>query len=219
MSGKLDGVKEEKDETDPAFYEIRLDKEAEDHAVYIDTSVPGATVSGGPQYEQRISTKYLSHTSSASCYRVETFRSDTTLPNSKDQKLRCYFVYKCEFANPKPEPYETRIDVVGEKRFLQKATNNTKDIYQEILKRAVKRTGPVIEFFDIEGSRDKRLVLAYKRGSANGLFAAMSDLVSFGKGAGISDVSVLDRQPTIATDLGQQPEAITEHYSEARPKF
>jgi len=177
MSGKPDGSKEEKDENDPAFYEIRLDKEAEDHAVYIDTSVPGATVSSGPQYEHRISTKYLSHTSSTSCYRVETFRSDTTLPNSKDQKLRCYFVYKCEFENPKPDPYETSLEIIGEKRFLQKATNNTKDIYQKILELAVKRTGPVIESFDIEGSRDKRLVLAYKRGSANGLFAAMSDLV------------------------------------------
>jgi glutamate dehydrogenase len=39
--------------------EIRLDKEADDHAVYIDTSKPGISVLDGPRYEQRIDTKYL----------------------------------------------------------------------------------------------------------------------------------------------------------------
>ncbi|KAF1985837.1 glutamate/leucine/phenylalanine/valine dehydrogenase [Aulographum hederae CBS 113979] len=164
----------EKEEGD-ASYVIRLDREAEDHAVYIDTSVPGAMAPDGPNYELRLERKYLDH-AGKTCYRVETFRSDTTLPRSKDQKLRCYFVYQCDFANPNPQPGETRLEEIGEKRFLQKATKNTKEIYSAVLERAVTRTGPVIEYFDIEGSRDKRLVLAFKRGSAEGLFSAMSDL-------------------------------------------
>ncbi|GAM85608.1 hypothetical protein ANO11243_036150 [Dothideomycetidae sp. 11243] len=159
--------------------EIRLDKEETDHAVYIDTSTPGITYAYGPRYEQRIDEKYLNNSTGASAYRVETFRSFSKLPGDSDQQLRCYFVYQAHFANPNPDPSETRLEVVGESRFLSKATKNTKEIYQEILSAAVGRTGPVIEMFDIEGTREKRLVIAYKQGSAMGLFSALSDLYHY----------------------------------------
>ncbi|KAK8206798.1 NAD-dependent glutamate dehydrogenase [Zalaria obscura] len=159
--------------------EIRLDKEASDHAVYIDTSKPGVTATGGPRYEQRIDEKYLNHSKTDKSYRVETFRSSSNLPGDEDQQLRCYFVYQADFANPKADEKETNVDIIGEKRFLQKATKNTKKIYQEVIETAVARTGPVIEMFEIEGSREKRLVLAYKQGSALGLFSALSDLYHY----------------------------------------
>ncbi|KAJ5875592.1 NAD-specific glutamate dehydrogenase [Penicillium subrubescens] len=159
--------------------EIRLDKEAEDHAVYIDTSRPGVSSVDGPRYEQRIDEKYINTSKGANSYRVETFRSPTTLPGDDGQQLRCYFVYKCQFANPNPDPNETNIEIIGEKRFLQKATPNTKAIYQEIITTAVSRHGPVIEMFEIEGSREKRLVIAYRQGSAMGLFSALSDLYHY----------------------------------------
>lgn len=159
--------------------EIRLDKEADDHAVYIDTSRPGVSVLDGPRYEQRIDTKYLNISKGNTGYRVESFRSTSPLPGSEDQQLRCYFIYQCEFENPTPSETETDIEKVGDKRFLQKATANTKAIYQQALEVAVERTGPVIEWFDIEGTRDKRLVVAYKQGSALGMFSALSDLYHY----------------------------------------
>ena len=159
--------------------EIRLDKEAEDHAVYIDTSRPGVAAVDGPRYEERIDEKYVNNSTPQNSYRVETFRSPTPLPGDKDQQLRCYFVYKCRFVNPNPNPNETNINVVGEKRFLQKATPNTKAIYQEILNNAVGRSGPVIEMFEIEGSREKRLVIAFRQGSSLGMFSALSDLYHY----------------------------------------
>ncbi|GAD98634.1 NAD+ dependent glutamate dehydrogenase [Paecilomyces variotii No. 5] len=159
--------------------EIRLDKEAEDHAVYIDTSKPGVSTFDGPQYEKRIDKKYIDSSTHDNSYRVETFRSSSPLPGDKEQQLRCYFVYKCQFSNPNPSPDETNIDIIGEKRFLQKATANTKAIYQEIIKHAVDRAGPVIEMFEIEGSREKRLVIAYRQGSAMGMFSALSDLYHY----------------------------------------
>ncbi|KAI2418971.1 NAD-dependent glutamate dehydrogenase [Ophidiomyces ophidiicola] len=158
--------------------EIRLDKEAADHAVYIDTSKPGVSAVDGPRYEQRIDEKYIDNSTPSNSYRVETFRSDTSLPDNQHQ-LRCYFVYKCLFNNPHPDPGETNIEVIGENRFLQKATANTKAIYQEIIINAVARSGPVIEMFEIEGSREKRLVIAYRQGSAMGLFSALSDLYHY----------------------------------------
>lgn len=159
--------------------EIRLDKEAEDHAVYIDTSRPGISSMDGPRYEQRIDEKYVNHSKGANSYRVETFRSPSSLPGNNGQQLRCYFVYKCQFVEPNPSPNETNIDIIGEKRFLQKATPNTKAVYQEIITTAVGRSGPVIEMFEIEGSREKRLVIAYRQGSAMGLFSALSDLYHY----------------------------------------
>jgi len=159
--------------------EIRLDKEAVDHAVYIDTSQPGVSVMNGPAYEQRIDEKYINGSTHDRSYRVESFRSANALPDNKDQQLRCYFVYQCHFANPNPGRDATDIEQVGEKRFLQKATKNTKAVYQGILTNAVARTGPVIEMFEIEGSREKRLVVAHRQRSAMGIFSALSDLYHY----------------------------------------
>ena len=157
--------------------EIRLDKEASDHAVYIDTSPPGISILDGPKYEDRIDEKYIDgSTTSDNSYRVESFRSESQLPESGDQKIRCYFVYKCHFANPKPSPDETNIEIIGESRFLQKATQNTKYIYQEAIKNAVTRSGPLIEIVNVEGTQEKRLVVAYRQGSALGMFSSLSHL-------------------------------------------
>ncbi|RMZ90098.1 hypothetical protein DV736_g2658, partial [Chaetothyriales sp. CBS 134916] len=159
--------------------EIRLAKEAADHAVYIDTSKPGFSLIDGPRYEQRIEQKYVDGSTPARSYRVESFRSASALPENPNESLRCYFVYQCHFANPNPLPDETNIDIIGEKTFLQKATQNTKTIYQEIISYAVSRTGPVIEMFEVEGSREKRLVIAFRQGSAMGIFSALSDLYHY----------------------------------------
>lgn len=164
---------------DDGRLEIRLDKEAVDHAVYIDTSKPGVSTVGGPRYEQRIDEKYINNSKSDSSYRVETFRSGSHLPGENDQQLRCYFVYKCHFTNLNPGSDETSLELVGEQRFLQKATRNTKAIYQEVMDNAISRTGPVIEMFEMEKSREKRLVLAYRQGSAMGMFSALSDLYHY----------------------------------------
>ena len=164
---------------DDGRLEIRLDKEATDHAVYIDTSTPGISVIDGPRYEQRIDEKYLNTSTSSNSYRVETFRSGSHLPGEINQQMRCYFVYKCHFAQPHPSQEETRLEVIGEQRFLQKATHNTKAIYQEVMNHAASRTGPVIEMFEMEHSREKRLVIAYRQGSAMGIFSALSDLYHY----------------------------------------
>ncbi|KIW14890.1 hypothetical protein PV08_07675 [Exophiala spinifera] len=159
--------------------EIQLAKEAADHAVYIDTSKPGISMIKGPRYEQRIDEKYIDGSTPARSYRVESFRSNNALPENPEQSLRCYFVYQCQFNNPNPSPDETDLEQIGEKRFLQKATKNTKEVYQEIITYAVQRTGPVIEMFDIQGTREKRVVIAYRQGSAMGVYSALSDLYHY----------------------------------------
>ncbi|KAK7408008.1 NAD-dependent glutamate dehydrogenase [Neonectria punicea] len=162
--------------------EIRLDMEASDHAIYIDTSTPGQTNLSGPRYEERLESKYIDHPGTSK-YRVETFRSPAQLGASPSSKatLRCYFVYQCQFQTPvdKTDPSETRLELISDNGFLQKATANTKQIYQEIIELAVKRAGPVIEVFDIEDSVEKRMVIAFRSRTARGLFSALSDLYHY----------------------------------------
>ncbi|KAK8066570.1 NAD-specific glutamate dehydrogenase [Apiospora hydei] len=160
--------------------EIRLDMEASDHAIYIDTSEPGQTATSGPRYEQRLEAKYLDHVGTKR-FRVETFRSPGTLSESPDSKasLRCYFVYQCQFVDSNPPPDETRLEVIADRMFMTKATKNTKFIYQDIITLAVNRTGPVIEVFDIEDSPEKRLVVAFRSRTARGMFSALSDLYHY----------------------------------------
>lgn len=161
--------------------EIRLDMEAHDHAIYIDTSEPGKSAIDGPRYETRLESKYLDGSFVNKNFRVETFRSPVSLGDSTSPKssLRCYFVYQCQFVDPTASPTDTRLEVISDRMFLAKATKNTKQIYQEIIELAVNRTGPVIEVFDIEGSQEKRLVVAFRARSARGMFSALSDLYHY----------------------------------------
>ncbi|KAL3425596.1 NAD-specific glutamate dehydrogenase [Phlyctema vagabunda] len=162
--------------------EIRLDMEAEDHAIYIDTSEPGVSALDGPRYEDRLESKYLdSSADNNKVFRVETFRSPGNLAGSGVSKstMRCYFVYQCTFKDSNPAPNETKLELIADQMFMAKATNNTKQIYQEIIELAVNRTGPVIEVFDIEDSKEKRLVVAFRRRTAAGLFSALSDLYHY----------------------------------------
>ncbi|OTA89007.1 hypothetical protein M434DRAFT_79859 [Hypoxylon sp. CO27-5] len=161
--------------------EIRLDMEATDHAIYIDTSVPGKSSLHGPRFENRLEAKYLDHADPNKRFRVETFRSPGTISNDPSSKasLRCYFVYQCMFVDPNPDPTETRLEIISDRMFLTKATKNTKQIYDDIIKLAVHRTGPVIEVFDIEGTEEKRLVVAFRSRTARGIFSALSDLYHY----------------------------------------
>ncbi|RDW70262.1 putative NAD-specific glutamate dehydrogenase [Coleophoma crateriformis] len=162
--------------------EIRLDAESEDRAVYFDTSEPGSSALNGPRYEDRLEAKYLdSSADNNKVFRVETFRSPGNMAGSGVSKttMRCYFVYRCNFVDSNPAPGETRLEYIADRTFLAKATKNTKQIYQEIIELSVNRTGPVIEVFDIEDSKEKRLVLAFRRRTAAGMFSALSDLYHY----------------------------------------
>ena len=165
-----------------------FDREADDHAVYIDASQPATDHVASSRYEQRIDDRYLDGSNAGNKYRVEFFQLTSPLPHddlyddleSDEQSFKYHFVYKCQFKHRNPGSEATELDQIGDTRFLQKATAGTKKIYQEMMDHAVGRTGPVIETFDIKGSRrEKRLVIAYRQGSIAGLFSSLSDLFHY----------------------------------------
>ncbi|KAK9447581.1 Glutamate/Leucine/Phenylalanine/Valine dehydrogenase-domain-containing protein [Limtongia smithiae] len=165
--------------------ELRLDREDEKRAVYIDTSVPGVANLAGPQYEERIDSKYLNGSTPDRAYRVETFRSATKavadVTAEEPQQFRCYFVYKCQFPEGEISPDETDLQKISDRMFFEKASANTKSIYESIIKLASsqKTTGPVIDMFEIEGTQERRLIIAYRQRSANNYFSALSDLYHY----------------------------------------
>ncbi|TVY32418.1 NAD-specific glutamate dehydrogenase [Lachnellula subtilissima] len=144
--------------------EIRLDMEASDHAIYIDTSEPGVSKLMGrvTNTDSSQSTSMRLVESPYTEWRLSGLQA--TWPEVPRQSQQCV---------------ETRLEVIGDRMFLAKATNNTKQLYHEIIELAVQRTGPVIETFDVEGSKEIRLVVAFRRRTALGMFSALSDLYHY----------------------------------------
>ncbi|KAF9123510.1 NAD-dependent glutamate dehydrogenase, partial [Linnemannia schmuckeri] len=160
--------------------EINLERETDEGAVYIHTSRPGVSQLQGPQHEKRIDAKYLDVSNTERAYRLESYRSKGTVSSSSSTQLRTYFVRQCSFVNPTPtKEQESDIRETSDKSFLEKATENTLEIYSDVMKTALARTGPVIEMFEVEGSRERRLVIAYKQQTTQSFFSAISDLYHY----------------------------------------
>lgn len=117
------------------------------------------------------------------CYRLETYRSTGAVSANTPQQLRCYFVSRCSF--PAAPPASTQTDgqtdirTVSDASFLEKASANTLEIYQRVMRAVERRYGPVIEVFEVEGTRERRMVIGYKMGGTTGLFSALSNLYHY----------------------------------------
>lgn len=143
--------------------DINLERETEENAVYINSSKPGLSNPNGPQHEHKIDAKYLDPSTPELAYRLESYRSLGSVSTTISSTLRCYFIKRCEFVKPNPAPEEfEKIELVSDKLFLSKATENTIEIYQKIMKEVLRRTGPVIEMYEVPNSREKRLVIGFK---------------------------------------------------------
>jgi len=132
---------------------------------------------------RRIDELYLDKATPNNGYRLETFRSTGAISATATQQLRCYFVSKCNFPAQPPQSSrkdgKTDIRTVSDPVFLEKASENTLEIYQNILWNVESRYGPVIEVFEVEGTRERRLVIGYKMGGTSHFFSALSKLYHF----------------------------------------
>ncbi|KAG1469130.1 hypothetical protein G6F56_003439 [Rhizopus delemar] len=159
--------------------DINLQKETEDSAVYIHSSEPGVSQVYGPEHEKTIDEKFLDVSIPSEAYRVESYRSRSNGGGLVSQ-IRSYFVTKCEFENKTPTAeQETDIKQVGDKSFLKKATDHTLKVYEQVMQNVLQRTGPVIEMYQVKGSRERRLVIGYRQRSTKGFFSAVSDLYHY----------------------------------------
>ncbi|CAO3586318.1 unnamed protein product [Absidia cylindrospora] len=165
-----------------AVLDINLQKETDESSVFIHTSLPGVSQVHGPANERRIDESYLDVSTPAKAYRVESYRSSAAMSSDQTNSppLRSYFVTKCQFTNPEPTPaQETDIHQVADQTFLKKATEHTLKIYSGVMRDVLQRTGPVIKMFEVEGSRERRIIIGYRQRSTKGFFSAMSDLYHY----------------------------------------
>ncbi|KAJ3127236.1 NAD-dependent glutamate dehydrogenase [Nowakowskiella sp. JEL0407] len=160
--------------------EINLERETDDGAVYIHTSKPGVSELGGPGYERKMDSKYLDKSGKGVGYRLESYRSSGTVSSSFSTQLRCYFIQKVNFVKESVSGDEmTDMKLISDKTFLEKATPNTLEVYQNIIKQVLVRSGPVAEVYDVPNSREKRIVIGYRQNSTQTFFSALSDLYHF----------------------------------------
>lgn len=171
---------------DPASLIIDLERidDNGNGATFIHSSAPGLTSTEGPGAvcEARIDELFLDKSTPNNAYRLETFRSAGSISAASSQQLRCYFVTKAQFAGKPAEGQsieKTDIREVSDKTFLERATGNTLDIYQQVMWNVEKRHGPVIEVFEVEGTRERRMVIGYKMGATSQFFSALSNLYHF----------------------------------------
>ncbi|KAF8743736.1 hypothetical protein AX14_000707 [Amanita brunnescens Koide BX004] len=169
---------------DPSKLVIDLEKINEDGsgATFIHTSAPGLTSTEGPgaTCEARIDEKFLDQSTPEIAYRLETFRSTGAISATASQQLRCYFVTRCNFPTKRVVvDGKTDIRSVSDSVFLEKVTQNTLDIYQQVMWNVEARFGPVIEVFEVEGTRERRIVIGYKMGNTSRYFSALSNLYHF----------------------------------------
>jgi len=130
----------------------------------------------------RIDELFLDNPTPSKAYRLETYRSSGAISSTISQQLRCYFVSRCAFPSSGPqknEQGETDIRSVSDSNFLEKASDNTLDIYQTVMNEVERRDGPVIEMFEVEDSRERRVVIGFKMGGTRKYFSALSDLYHF----------------------------------------
>ncbi|EIW81085.1 NAD-specific glutamate dehydrogenase [Coniophora puteana RWD-64-598 SS2] len=170
---------------DPTKLVIDLEQidEKGSSATFIYTSPPGRTLVEGPgaTCEARIDSLYLDKVSPENCYRLETFRSTGSISATASQQLRCYFVTKCNFPTTPAKIVDGHAEIrsVSDPIFLEKASDNTLEIYQKIMNQVESRHGPVMEVFEVEGTRERRLVIGYKMGGTSRFFSALSNLYHF----------------------------------------
>ncbi|SAM05108.1 hypothetical protein [Absidia glauca] len=176
----LYGAKIESYTQQKSVLDFNLVKETDDSCVYIHSSEPGVSQLNGPSYENKIDEKYLNTSYRDHAYRLESYRSNGASSSDGSSQLRCYFVTKCDFANPNPTPkQETDIKQIADKRFLFKATEQTCQSYEKVMRNVLQRSGPVIEVYEVQGTREHRLVIGYRQKSTQGFFSGMSDLYHF----------------------------------------
>lgn len=169
---------------DPSKLFIELEKIDDNGkgATFIHNSMPGVTASTGPgtTCERRIDSMYLDKSTPELAYRLETYRSEGGISATASQQLRCYFISKCNFPQTKPVKVDGRTDIrsVSDPVFLEKASENTLEIYQEVMWNVEQRFGPVIEVFEVEGSREKRIVIGYRMGGTTSFFRFVFCLIA-----------------------------------------
>ncbi|PSK38167.1 hypothetical protein C7M61_002719 [Candidozyma pseudohaemuli] len=179
---------------------IRYKREGASHSVFFDTLFHGAGFDKR-RFDDVIDEKYIDSSYGNEAYRLEYFSAplqyslDPILagvaekyaanPDSAaifaKQQVKCHFVYKTKYAHENADPNETNIEKISDETFWKIASDRTKTLYQDVIKKVVSSTGPVIQHFPIEESEEYRVVIGYRQKTSPSYNSALSDLADYYK--------------------------------------
>lgn len=179
---------------------IRYKREGASHSVFFDTLFHGAGFDKR-RFDDVIDEKYIDSSYGNDAYRLEYFSAplqyslDPILagvaekyaanPDSAaifaKQQVKCHFVYKTKYAHENADPNETSIEKISDETFWKIASDRTKTLYQDVIKKVVSSTGPVIQHFPIEESEEYRVVIGYRQKTSPSYNSALSDLADYYK--------------------------------------
>ncbi|ODQ77596.1 hypothetical protein BABINDRAFT_163325 [Babjeviella inositovora NRRL Y-12698] len=170
---------------------LQYNRASVDHAVYFDSSTPGSEDYLFNHYEELIDDKYLDSSDGTNSYRLESYTAPLDLENMpslrdalernnvnvQNQSVRLYFVYKTSIEQAQPDV--TDIEQIGDRTFLESATDNTKRLYSEVLQQVSLTTGPVIRHFVLPNTNEVRVIIGYKQKSTRRYNSALSVLADY----------------------------------------
>ncbi|KAE9387832.1 hypothetical protein BT96DRAFT_1004773 [Gymnopus androsaceus JB14] len=156
---------------DPSKLVIDLEKidENGNGATFIHTSPPGITTTEGPgaTCESRIDTLFLDNSKPK---QTRDLCATGSISATASQQLKCYLINKGLSDSPAIKDTEGRS--VSDKSFLEKASEKRSC--------GASNNGTVPSWrFEVEGSRERRLVIGYKMGGTTTFFSALSNLYHF----------------------------------------
>ncbi|EGC37734.1 NAD+ dependent glutamate dehydrogenase [Dictyostelium purpureum] len=120
-------------------------------------------------------------------FRLACYRTTGTVSNSSPVHLRLYYLTKPVFPhtdalsaskNDALLANETDLYKIGDLSFLEKSSDVTKKIYQEVMDEVVGKLGPVIKHYPYQVN-GARLVIAYRRGSTHSYWSAIGELYHY----------------------------------------
>lgn len=171
---------------------IQYARSTPDHAVYVDSAVPGSTQHA--RFEEKIDDMYIDKSILAEAlWRAEYYESpldyalDPILSgiaardgadSFKGQLVRCTFVYKNKFPN-KVDASELDVRKIADPTFLNIASPNTISVYQDVLNDIANTMGPVIRHMAAPDSY--RVVIGYRQTQLARYVLALSDLARYYK--------------------------------------
>ena len=113
-------------------------------------------------------------------YRLQCYRSSGVLDEKvAPSHIRMYFLQKPNYVNPSPSEDETDINLLADKRFLQRAGDTLKSIYQRIIIEAASQMVPAFDtemWQEPDGSKMVRFVIGYKVGATHSYFSGLADV-------------------------------------------
>ncbi|EGG19619.1 NAD+ dependent glutamate dehydrogenase [Cavenderia fasciculata] len=189
-----------------AKLEVQLQSKTEGSATFISPSNPGKRDSPAMLIEQYIESQYFgegyhdetpqqqapvtfattlnSPKPPASLpphgYRLACYRTTGTVSSQSPVHLRLYYLTKPIFPQSETPVSTTEADLakIGDLQFLERSSEATKKIYQEVMNEVVHKLGPVIKHYPYQ-TNGSRLVVAYRRGSTHSYWSAISELYHY----------------------------------------